>query len=295
MSKLHQYSSEERDGASFGFTLIELLVVIAIIALLAALLLPSLSRAKEAGRTAVCKSNVRQLLIAMRIYVDDYHAYPMEKEPGGVNWAILLEAYLSRASFPGAGVSSSARPGWNTVWSCPDYVLVHGSFDSSLTHVGAYGYNQLGVEADPSMQYNLAPGLGLGGDGPQPPTRPTREEEVLFPSDMIALGDAPLGSGRDQYGKFTTVGGFVDLSLGIGRVRFNDASGVHGAGIDLQNQAKLDAATHQRHNGRCNIGFADSRIEFLRQAELYDARRDDVLKRWNRDNVPHREIVVPEP
>jgi prepilin-type N-terminal cleavage/methylation domain-containing protein len=63
-------------GFQLGFTLIELLVVIAVIAILAALLLPALSRARDAAKSAACKGNLRQLGIALTMYVDDYSKYP---------------------------------------------------------------------------------------------------------------------------------------------------------------------------------------------------------------------------
>ncbi|MFQ5492366.1 MAG: type II secretion system protein, partial [Phycisphaerae bacterium] len=72
------------NGASrVGFTLIELLVVVSIIALLIALLLPSLGTAREQARTAVCLSNLKQIGIASVMYRDENRGWipldPAEK------------------------------------------------------------------------------------------------------------------------------------------------------------------------------------------------------------------------
>ena len=78
----HPVSPGGRRGLGTAFTLIELLVVIAIIAILAAMLLPSLSRAQEAGRTATCTSNLKQFGLALTLYAQDNS----DKLPGTQDW-----------------------------------------------------------------------------------------------------------------------------------------------------------------------------------------------------------------
>jgi prepilin-type N-terminal cleavage/methylation domain-containing protein len=85
-----------------AFTLIELLVVIAIIAILAALLLPSLARAKEKGKQTFCINSERQQALALFMYADDHSnilppvAY---RDANGyvTNWPELLDPYLKSA------------------------------------------------------------------------------------------------------------------------------------------------------------------------------------------------------
>jgi prepilin-type N-terminal cleavage/methylation domain-containing protein/prepilin-type processing-associated H-X9-DG protein len=79
------------------FTLIELLVVIAIIAILASMLLPSLSIARENGRRAVCQSQLKQLYLGLYMYNDENGRLPQYKNASGNRWwdPLVLGEYMN--------------------------------------------------------------------------------------------------------------------------------------------------------------------------------------------------------
>ena len=89
-----------------SFTLIELLVVIAIIAILAAILMPALSSARDRARTSTCTNNLKQLSLAYGAYIDDYNGFLVPDNPSfngsGINsWIPMLiyKKYLPSSVF----------------------------------------------------------------------------------------------------------------------------------------------------------------------------------------------------
>lgn len=94
-----------RKGAFRGFTLIELLTVVAILAVLTALLLPSLKGAKDRAKAVECLSNLRQISVAVQSYLGDYDGNfvgvysPHWADGGQIWWAVLGRAgYLGPSS-----------------------------------------------------------------------------------------------------------------------------------------------------------------------------------------------------
>ena len=121
-----------------GFTLIELLVVIAIIGILAALLLPVLSKAKEKARLTTCVSNLRQVNLAIRLYADDYKdALPVLPDPNP--YPNGVGAYYKQLVKGNLGLTGPASPD-ETVFTCPSDRVLRNQIGHAFTSYTFNGY-----------------------------------------------------------------------------------------------------------------------------------------------------------
>lgn len=274
-----------------AFTLVELLVVIAILAILAALLLPALSRAKSAAHKVICVNNQRQIDLARQLYANDNeghlvpaiimdeltHPFPdrIRNHRANVTWQdTLCASYLDRNTklfeCPAnarklAKVFAYVRAGNQD--DCP-HELRRGdpSEVAKLENEWGWGYlaNHRGIDAE------TGPGVVPNGKTwASVFPRTIRDSDVVSPSRMIAQGDAS---------RYWRAGDMRRLYIRIPLWTLHD----------------FPALASRGHSGKVNVLFADEHVA----SETYRQLLYPSLENWTRfnyDNQKHwRDSEMPD-
>ncbi len=244
-------------GLEPAFTLIELLVVVSIITLLISILLPGLQRAKEQTRSAVCASNVRQLVIANAAYASDYSGRYCPGSPRFVTENLRRwhgtrndtgEAFEPRngplVPYLGAGAGIRACPSFR------DVQRGAGAFEAGC---GGYGYNQSYIgqvvqrRANGSFQV-VTDESGVFG------------ERVRRPGETVMFGDTAFAG---------VAVGLIEYSFA--EPRFSPEY--------LHYNARRDPSLHFRHGRRARIAWSDGHVSaerrtFTWKSVLYEGDPD---------------------
>ena len=175
-----------RTPPSRAFTLLELLVVVAIIAALTGMLLPTLTRAREIARGAVCKSSLRSLALAAQMYAQEEESYPpawVIGSPVSIAWC---GAYYKEGGLP--CMDAARGPLWPYLGG-KEMLLCPSFSPSTVKYVGSgqisgYGINCQYVAGDPVVD------TGDGAFGMTSYARPARLEQIKRPTETILFADA---------------------------------------------------------------------------------------------------------
>jgi len=241
----------KRNHRPTGFTLIELLVVIAIVALLAGLLLPVLSAAKAAGRSGKCKSNLHQISLGLRLYVDEFNRYPSSFNAGDL-WRKALLPYIFGPN------ATLTNPGVIGLFYCTEKNLAELDKPNPIFRRATYGYNADGTGIDRDLPVDQRTMLGLGAVQTSIVDLPINvqrngvsEWAVLMPAEMFAVGCTDF---------------YYDMIVPYAS-RWGPSS---------------------RHRQGGNFFLCDGHVEYVKYRHATE-RSDAARSRWNNDHQPHRE------